>query len=308
MPRQKKIRSLKDLLEVAIKMPGHKVLALAGAEQEEGLKSVHEGYRHGLIKPLLIGDKKRIEQLCRSLKIPLRGVEIVDECDPKQMTAKAVAFCREGQADILMKGTVGTADVLHAILNRETGLGRGGVLSNVTLFDSPIERRLMFMTDAAVNITPDVGRKVDMLRNAIQVAHRLGFKRPRVAILAAIEKVNEDMSATVDANMLAQMALAGQFPDADVVGPYALDIAVSKEAAKMKHIEGPVAGQADILMCPEINSANIFYKSLVYFSGREMANALVGIKSPLVMTSRSDSYLTKLYTMALSAVLAGEEE
>ncbi len=308
MPRQKKIRSLKDLLDLATKMPGQKVLALAGAEQEEGLKSVHEGYRHGLIKPLLIGDKKRIEQLCRSLKIPLRGVEIVDECDPRQMTAKAVAFCREGRADILMKGTVGTADVLHAILNRDTGLGHGGLLSNITLFDSPIEKRLMFMTDPAVNINPDVGRKVDLLRNAIQVAHRLGFARPKVAVLAAIEKVNEDMPATVDAHMLAQMAQAGQFPDADVAGPYALDIAVSKKAAAMKHIEGPVAGQADVLLCPEINSANILYKSLVNFSGREMANALVGVKSPIVMTSRSDSYLTKLYTMALSAVLAGEEE
>ncbi len=308
MPRRKKIRSLKDLLGLAKQMPGHKVLALAGADQEEGLKSVRAAQRHGLIKPLLIGEKKPILRKCRALKIPLRGVEVVDEADPKLITAKAVQFCREGQADILMKGTVGTADVLRAILDRDTGLGRGGLLSNITLFDSPIEKRLMFMSDPAVNINPDAGRKVDMIRNAIWVARQLGFNRPKVAVLAAIEKVNRDMPATVDAEMLAKMAQAGQFPGAEVVGPYALDIAVSKEAARTKHIKGPVAGRADILLCPEINSANILYKSLVYFAGTQMANAMIGVKAPLVMTSRSDSSLTKLYTTALSAVLAGSEQ
>ncbi len=308
MPRQKKIRSLKDLLVLAKKLPGQKVLVLAGADQEEGLKSVHAAHRHGLIKPLLIGDKKRIQRMCRSLKIPLRGVEVLDEADPKLITAKAVGFCREGRADILMKGTVGTATILRAILDRETGLGRGGLLSNITLFDSPIEKRLMFMSDPAVNINPDVGRKVDMVRNAISVANRLGFTRPKVAILAAIEKINKDMPATVDAAVIAKMGETGQFPNTDVAGPYALDIAVSKRAARIKHVEGPVAGCADVLLCPDIHSANILYKSLVYFAGAEMANALVGVKAPIVMTSRSDSSLTKLYTMALSVVLAGSEQ
>ncbi len=308
MPRQKKIRSLKDLLVLAKKLPGQKTLVLAGADQEEGLKSVHAAHRHGLIKPLLIGDKKRIQRMCRSLKIPLRGVEVLDEPEPKLITAKAVGFCREGRADILMKGTVGTATILRAILDRETGLGRGGLLSNITLFDSPIEKRLMFMSDPAVNINPDVGRKADMVRNAISVANRLGFTRPKVAILAAIEKINKDMPATVDAAVIAKMGETGQFPNTDVAGPYALDIAVSKRAARIKHIEGPVAGCADVLLCPDIHSANILYKSLVYFAGAEMANALVGVKAPIVMTSRSDSSLTKLYTMALSVVLAGSEQ
>lgn len=309
MPRQKKIRSLKDLLDIAKKSPGQKVLVLAGADQEEGLKCVQEARRHGLIKPLLIGEKKRIQRLCRSMKIPLRGIEFVDECDPKVMPVKAVELCREGHADILMKGTVGTADILRAILDRDKGLSRGGLLSNVTVFDSPIEKRLMFMTDPAVNISPDVARKADMIRNAVWVAHRLGFTRPKVAVLTPIEKVNvKDMPATVDAAVLAKMGEGGQFPDCDVAGPYALDIAVSKEAAKIKHIEGPVAGKADVLLCPDINSANILYKSLVYFAGTEMANAIVGVKAPLVMSSRSDSALTKLYTMALSVVLAQGEE
>jgi phosphate butyryltransferase len=309
MPRQKKIRTLKDLLKVAKGLAGSKTLALAGAEQEEGLKSVYDAFRHGLVKPLLIGDRRPIERMCRSMKIPLRGMEILHEPDPKQAALKAVALCRDGQADVFMKGNVGTDVVLRAILDRESGLARGGLLSNVTVFESPIHHRLMFMSDPAVNINPDVSRKVDMIHNAIWVANKLGVTRPKVAVLAAIEKINyKDMPATTDAAIISKMGESGQIPGADVAGPYALDIAVSREAAKSKHITGPVAGCADVLIAPDINSANILYKALVYFCGIDVANAIVGVKSPLVMSSRSDSSLTKLYTIALSVVLAGGEE
>jgi phosphate butyryltransferase len=291
------------------KTSGNKKLAIAGADQEEGLKSLDDGRKRGWIEPILIGDRKAILKRCRSLKMSIRGVEIIDESDPGEMAAKAVALCREGQADVLMKGTVNTDVVLRAILNRDTGLGRGGLLSNITIFESPTEKRLLFMTDPAVNITPDLARKVEITRNAIGVARRLGFARPKVAVLAAVEKINvKDMPATADAAVIAKMGEAGQFGEVDIAGPYALDIAVSREAAETKHVSGPVAGCADILICPEINSGNIFYKSLVYFAGREVANAIVGVKTPLVMTSRSDSSLTKLYTMALAVVLAGDEE
>ncbi|MEN6457635.1 MAG: phosphate acyltransferase [Thermoguttaceae bacterium] len=314
MPRQPKIRSLKDILVLAQRIAGSKSagnnrLALASADQEEGLKCVDTARKHGLIKPILIGDRQAVTRRCRSLKISLTGVEIVDEPDPKLAAVKAVAMCRDGSADILMKGAVDTSVILRAVLDRDHGLGRGGLLSNVTLFDSPIEKRLMFMSDPAVVIKPDVVQKVDMVRNAIWVAHRLGFARPKVAVLAAVEKVNpKAMPDTADAAVLNQMGASGQFANADIAGPYALDIAVSKKAAETKHVTGPVAGSADILMCPDIQSANIFYKSLVYFAGREIANAIVGVKTPLVMSSRSDSSLTKLYTMALSVVLAGGEQ
>ncbi|MCE5267977.1 MAG: hypothetical protein LLG00_08835 [Planctomycetaceae bacterium] len=311
MPRIKKTRSLKDILVLAQKIAASKAagsnrLVLASADTEEGLKCIDTARKHGLVKPILIGDKQAVVRRCRSIKFSLAGTEIIDEPDPKKAAIKAVSMCRVGDADILMKGSVDTSVILRAILDRDNGLGRGGLLSNVTLFESPIQKRLMFMSDPAVNINPDVARKVDMLRNAIWVAHRLGFARPKVAVLAAVEKVNpKDMPATADAAVLAQMGLSGQFPDADIAGPYALDIAVSKKAAETKHVDGPVAGCADILLCPEIQSANILYKSLVYFAGREIANAIVGVKTPLVMSSRSDSSLTKLYTMALSVVLAG---
>jgi phosphate butyryltransferase len=309
MPRQKKIRTLNDILALAKTLTRRRTLVLAGADQEEGLKSVNEGRRHGFIQPLLVGNKKDIIRLCRSLRIPLAGVTIVDEPDPKQVALKAVVLCREGHADVLMKGTVNTDVILRAILDRDSGLSRGGLLSNITAFEFAAERRLMFLTDPAVNINPDAARKVDMVRNAIWVARRLGFTRPRVAVLAAVEKINiKDMPATADAAILAKMGEAGQFADADIAGPYALDIAVSRKAAECKHVTGPVAGCADILLCPDINSANILYKSLIYFAGCELANAMIGVKTPLVMSSRSDSALTKLYTMALSVVLAGNEE
>ncbi|MEN6452576.1 MAG: phosphate acyltransferase [Thermoguttaceae bacterium] len=310
MPRIPKIRSLKDIFVLAKKLAaakaGNNRLVLASADQEEGLKCVNTGRQHGLIKPILIGDRQAVTRRCRALKISLTGVEIIHEPDPKQAAIKGVAMCREGNADILMKGAVGTDVILRAILDRDHGLGRGGLLSNVTVFESPMQKRLMFMSDPAVNINPDVARKVDMVRNAIWVAKRLGFARPKIAALAAVEKVNpKDMPATADAAVLAQMGASGQFGDADIAGPYALDIAISKKAAATKHVTGPVAGCADILLCPEIQSANIFYKALVYFAGREIANAIVGVKTPLVMSSRSDSSLTKLYTMSLSVVLAG---
>jgi phosphate butyryltransferase len=306
MPRPKKIRCLEDILALAKRIAAGKTLVVAGADHEPSLKCLCEARRHGLVRPLLVGDQRAIERMCHALRFSLRGVEILDESDPKLVSQKAVAICREGRADVLMKGCVNTDVILRAILDRETGLGRGGLLSNITVFESPTEKRLLLMTDPAVNINPDVARKADMLRNAIWVARRLGIERPKVAVLAAIEKINvKDMPATVDAAVLAKMGEGGQFPEADVAGPYALDLAVSVEAARCKHITGPVAGRADILLCPDINSANILYKALVYFADREIANAMIGVKTPLVMSSRADSTLTKLYTTALSVVLAG---
>jgi phosphate butyryltransferase len=304
------MRSLKDILVLAKKRAGNKRLVLAGADTEEGLKCVRDAQQRGLIRPILVGDRKRVTRRCRSLKILLAGVEIIDEPDPHQAAVKAVAMCREGHADILMKGNVHTAVILRAVLDRQNGLGQGGVLSNTTVFESPREQRLMFMADPAVNINPDVTRKVEMIRNAVWVANRLGFARPKVAVVAPIEVDVEEMPATADAALIAKMGKAGQVACADIAGPCPLDVAVSRQAAKCKGIKGPVAGRADILLCPEINSANVLYKALTYLAGREVANAMIGVKTktPLVFSSRSDSALTKLYTMALAVVLAGAED
>jgi phosphate butyryltransferase len=309
-PAPKKIRSLKDILALAKKLAGNKRLVLAAADTEESLKCVRDAHQRGLIQPILVGDRKRVTRLCRSLKISLVGVQIVDEPDPQQAAVKAVAMCRAGDADILMKGNVHTGVILRAILDRQSGLGQGGLLSNTTVFESPREQRLMFMADPAVNINPDVTRKVEIIRNAVWVANRLGFARPKVAVLAPIEVNVKDLPATADAALIAKMAEAGQIADADIAGPMPLDVAVSRQAAKCKDVKGPVAGCADILICPDINSANVLYKALTHLAGREVANAMIGVKTktPLVMNSRSDSSLTRLYTMALAVVLAGGEE
>lgn len=309
MPRRKKIRTLKEILDLAKRLAGHKKLVLVGADQDESLKCVFDAHRRGLIEPLLIGDRRRIKRMCRSLNIPLGGIEIIEEPDTKRAAKKAVAMCRKGQADILMKGNVNTDVMLRAILDRKTGLERRGLLSYVSVFESPIQKRLMFMSDPSINIAPNLDRKVEMVRNAIWVAQRLGFRRPKVAVLTPTEKINaKDMPATVDADIIAKMGESEEIADADIAGPCALDVAISRKAAKCKNIEGPVAGRADILVCPDLNSGNILYKALTCFAGAEMANALAGVESPVVMASRSDSSMTKLYTMALSVVLAADEE
>ena len=309
-PAPQKIRSFQGLLALARKATDHKRLVLAAADTEEGLKCVHQAQRRGLIGPILVGDRQRIRRLCRGLKISLAGVELVDVPDPQQAARRAVAMCRRGQADILMKGNVHTAVILRAILDRDKGLGQGGLLSNTTVFESPRERRLMFMADPAVNINPDVTRKVEIIRNAVWVAQRLGFARPRVAVLAPIELSSKDIPSTVEAALIAKMGDQGQIACADIAGPIPLDVAVSRQAAKYKQVTGPVAGRADILICPELNSANVLYKALIHLAGREVANAMIGVqtKTPLVMNSRADSALTRLYTMALAVVLAGGDK
>ncbi|MBN1911699.1 MAG: hypothetical protein JW818_18305, partial [Pirellulales bacterium] len=196
----KRIRTLKDILLLAKKDAGRKKLVLVGADNCEGLKSLSEAMQHGLVQPVLVGDKDSIIKTARSAKFALRGIEVIDHPNPTEAAAVGVAMCRSGEVDILMKGSVGTDVVLRAILDRERGLGRGGLLSNVTVFESPTEKRLLFMTDPAVNINPDLARKVEMLRNAVLVAHQLGFETVKAAVLTAVEKINpKDMPATADA-------------------------------------------------------------------------------------------------------------
>jgi phosphate butyryltransferase len=307
MPRGKKIRTLEDVLASVKDRKRRISLVLAGAEQEEALKSLDDARRQGIIKPVLVGDRRRVTRMAEKLGVSLKDTDVIDEPDQLEAAQKSVQLCRDGSAGILMKGTVSTDAILRAMLNRDTGLATGKLLSNVTVFKSPRYERLMFLSDPAVNISPDVGRKVEIIQNAITVAKRLGVSKPKVALLAATEKINKDMPATTDAAVIARMFESEPFEDAAVAGPYGLDIAVSEFAARCKNISGPVAGQADILICPDIDSANVLYKVLVYFAGLDVANTMLGTKVPTVMTSRSDSSLTKLYTIALAVMLAGDE-
>jgi len=235
--------------------------------------------------------------------LDLEGVRLMEAKDFADAATKAVALVRSGEADILMKGVLDTSILLKAALNKEAGLNSGRLTSHVAVIESSYYHKLFIVTDAAINIAPDLQGKVDMIANAVQVSRSLGVERPKVALLAAVEKVNpERMPCTVDAAIITQMQKRGQIKDCIVDGPLALDNAISAESARIKKIVSEVAGDADILVAPDIEAGNILYKALVDLGGAKGAAIVAGAAKPIVLTSRSDSKETKLASIALAAI------
>jgi len=294
---------LEDLLEYARRRPAVTV-AVAVAEDEDVLAAVKEARRQGIAEFRLFGNRPNIERIAQHIGFPLSQVMVEHVEDPKAACLAAVKAVRDGKADVVMKGMVPTADFLRAVLDKEHGLRTGRVLSHVAVFEAPLADRLMLLTDAAMNIAPTLEQKVHIIENAVQVARALGIDRPKVALITAIETVNPDMPSTTDAAILAKMAERGQIKGADVDGPLALDVAVSPEAAAHKKVGGPVAGFADVLIVPNIETGNAVYKTLTYLAGAKIAGILVGAKAPVVVTSRADSPETKLYAIALAVLTA----
>jgi Phosphotransacetylase len=289
-------------------------VAIAPCAEGFVLRAGLDAAKKGLAMPVFIGNRDKALKLAEERGLDLSPYEFEDCPDDTQAVVRAVELFRTGQAQLIMKGLVSTATVLKAVLNKEAGLlPEGGILSHVSVFDAPTctrgceldGKRLMLLTDAGVNIRPTLQRKVEILRNALSVARALGIVTPRVAILAATEKVNYPaMPATLDADLLAKMGQAGDFGTALVAGPLALDIAVSPSAAALKGISGPVAGKADILCTPDIESGNILYKTFSALMGLTMASVVVGSRVPVVVPSRGDSEQSKLASIALAAYLA----
>ncbi len=234
----------------------------------------------------------------------VRGLRIVRD-DPAEAAREAVAAVRRGEAQFLMKGLLQTATIMRAVLDREQGLRTGRALSHACVFEVPGWHKLIFLTDVALNVAPNLDRKADIIRNQVIMAQALGVRRPRVACLAAVETVNPDMPATVDARKLQEMGERGELGECDVQGPLALDLAVSPEAGKTKGVTGPVVGDADILLAPDIEAGNMLYKGLVYFAKARPAGIIMGAKCPVVLLSRADSADAKLMSIALG-VLASE--
>lgn len=290
-------------------------VAIAPCAEEFVLRAALHAAAEGLAEPVFLGDMARTRAVAEDLGLDLGAFECRDCPDDAQAVTLAVDYFRQGRAELIMKGLVSTSTVLKAVLVKEAGLmPAGGILSHVTLFDAPdtgtkgepARQRLMLLTDAGVNIRPTLQRKVDILKNALAVARRLGISRPRAAMLAATEKVNYPaMPATLDADIIAKMADSGEFGDALVAGPLALDLAVSPAAAAMKGVTNPVAGQADILCTPDIESGNILYKTLNSFMNMTLASVVVGSRVPVVVPSRGDSEHSKFASIALAAYLAG---
>jgi len=297
------LKKLHELVSVA-KSKGKRVISVAAAHDEEVLEAIAEAVKEGLVSPILYGNKQKIEEIAKHKKIDLSGYEIQDVPDDKKAAELAVKAVSSGRANMIMKGLLSTNIYLGAILNKEWGLRAGGVLSHVMLFESPIAERVMCLTDAAMNVAPDLKGKVAIIENAISVMHKVGFDKPKVALLAAIELVNADMPATTDAAIISKMSALKQIKGAIVDGPFAFDNAVSKEAAKIKGIESPVAGDADILVTPDIEAGNVLYKSIAYFVKAKMAAVIIGAKAPVILTSRADTHEAKFLSIALAAATA----
>lgn len=296
----------KNFEELFTKVKGisKKRISVAVAQDEPVLEAVRDVVHEGLVEAILVGDKEEIENIAKKIDMNLEQVQIIDEKDVKKAALKAVEIVSNGQADMVMKGLVDTATFLRSVLNKEIGLRTGKLMSHVAVFDLEKMNRLLFLTDAAFNTYPDVKAKKDMIGNAVKVAKACGIDTPKVAVVAPVEVVNTDMQATVDAALLAKMNDRGQIKGCIVDGPFALDNAISEEAAHHKGITGEVAGKADVLLLPDIDVANVMYKTLTYMSNSKNGGVLVGTSAPVILTSRADSFHTKVNSIILAALIA----
>jgi phosphate butyryltransferase len=301
--------NLQSLVEKATQIENSTV-AVAAAEDKEVLGAVAMAVEKDMAKFLLFGDKEEIISLIEEVAPQLRShsnIKIKHAFSPQKSAELAVKAVKENEAGALMKGNVPTAVILKAVLNKEWGLRTGNVLSHVAAFEVEGFDRLTFITDAAMNIAPDLQQKAQIIDNAVEIARSIGVLHPKVAPIAAVEVVNPSMQATVDAASLTMMNQRGQIRNCAVDGPLALDNAVSHHAAEHKGIESEVAGQADILLVPNIETGNALYKSLIYFAKAKVGAVIAGAKAPIVLTSRADSAESKLYSLALAICSASNK-
>lgn len=287
------------------KPPGR--IAVAAAHDDHVLKSIYEVYRKGYALPILIGDKEKIFRIADELEIDVSAMTIIKELDERKCADLAVNLVNNRDADLIMKGLMQTADLLKSVLERDKGLRGTALLSHVGACEVVGHNKLIFITDAGINIAPDLKQKAEIIRNAVQVVRALGIDRPKVAILAAVEQVNPAMPSTLDAAALSKMADRGQIRNCLIDGPLAMDNAISLEAAQHKNISSAVAGDADILLSPDIESGNIMFKTLVFMSHARSCGMITGARVPLIVTSRADSSDAKYYSILLALAMLGRE-
>ena len=295
------MRNIDDIIKFA-KERGPKTISVDCCQDEEVLIAVENGRKEHIVNAILIGDIDKTKKIAKNLNINLDNYELIDIKDMSEACLKAVELVSSGKADMVMKGLVDTSIILKAVLNKEVGLRTGNILSHVAVFDIEGYDRLFFITDAAMNLAPDVNGKKQIIENACSVARALDIEEPKVALICAKEKVNPKMKDTVEAKELEDMYLRGEIKNCIVGGPFALDNAINEEAAKHKGMNHPVAGKADILVVPDIEAGNVLYKSITYFSKCENAGLIVGAKAPIILTSRADSDKTKLNSIALGVL------
>ncbi len=297
------MKNLDDLIKLSKERP-KKTIAVASAGDIPVLEAVSRARKEGIADLLLVGDKSEIEKIASDNKIDISGMNILQSDDPNKAAELAVKSVKEGKAQILMKGNVSTGGLLSQVLNKDYGLRKGKeVIAHVAVFQIPTYHKIIAMTDAAMNIAPDLNTKVSMINSAVDVMRALGVDKPKVAVLGAVEVVNIDMPATLEAAQLSKMCDRGQIKNCLIDGPLALDNAISKEAAEHKGIKSEVAGDADILVTPDINAGNVLYKAINFFASARTAAIMCGASVPIVLTSRSDSDEAKLLSIALSTLV-----
>lgn len=294
-----------DQMFDALKGKEKKRLVAAFANDAHTIEAVSEAIDHGLIEASLVGDEAIIRSVCKELHIDPAKFHIVQEAKDSKAAALAVKLINQGEGNLLMKGLITTDQYMRAILNKEEGLmDPGAILSHVTVMESPNYHKLLIVGDVAIIPLPDIKQKIAITQYLIRTAHALGIARPKVAILAASEQMLPGLPACVDGAILSKMADRGQIKGAIIDGPLALDVAIDKESADIKKLTGEVAGDADCILFPNIEAGNVMYKANTKLAGGEQGAIVMGARVPAVLSSRGDSMKTKLYSIALAALVA----
>lgn len=285
-----------------------KRLVAAYANDSHTIGAVNDAIQNGIIEATLVGDKETIKKTCADHNFDINRFTIVHEPNELKAAQKAVELINKGEGDMIMKGLVSTDKYMKAILNKETGLmPPKAVLSHVSVMQNPNYHKLLVVSDVAVIPQPDLNQKVALTNYVIKVAHSLGIEKPKVALIAASEQVLPKMEACVDASIISKMADRGQIKNAYVDGPLAIDVAIDKESAEIKKLKSEVAGDADCMVFPNIEAGNVFYKTNTKLANAELGAIVVGAKCPAILSSRGDSVKTKLYSIALAALVASKQ-
>lgn len=282
-----------------------KKIVVAMAEDGDVLLSLEKARSQGLTEAVLIGSKKILDKIASEKNLDLSNYEVINNENDESCITEAIKFVRQGEAQVLMKGLCSTKLFLQGILDKESGLKSSPVLSHLAIFESPNYHKLLLMSDAAMNIAPDLNEKIAITKNAINAAISLGYKQPKVAMLSAVEKVNASgMPSSADAAIIAKMSERGQIANAIIDGPLAIDNALSEHANVVKNLNSPVGGDTDICIVPNIESGNIFYKLLTILGNTQVAGIVLGAKAPIVLTSRADSDQSKFLSIAAALIIS----
>lgn len=297
------IKTMMDLVKRA-ELLTSKTMVVAAANDHPVLEAVVMAKNAHIIQPILVGDAKEIERILIELKSQPKDYQIIDIKDPLEASEEAVKLVSTGKGDILMKGFVDTSVILRAALDKDFGLRTPNRISHVSVMEIPTYHKLLMMSDGAMNIDPNVDIKQEIIENGVEVLHAIGIKTPKVGMIAAVEKVNPKMQATLDAVELIERNQNDRIKGCIIGGPFALDNAINQEAAEHKGITDPMAGDVDFIVMPQIESGNVFYKSMMFLANAKSASVIAGARKPIVLTSRADSKESKFYSIALACLIA----